>query len=101
MSKNSYYYARKTTRGRILFAAALVLGCTLGTATNAAAQTVVPRKTPDGITPPPGNSALLVGHAIGTQGYACLPTSAGGAAWNTNARPEATLFAEIFGRLVQ
>jgi hypothetical protein len=47
------------------------------------------------ITPPAGNSAFLVGHAVGTQGYVCLPTSVGAttASWTVNnARPEATLF---------
>ena len=40
-------------------------------------------------------------HAFGTQGYTCLPTSTGGTAWNPTARPEATLFANLFGHLVQ
>jgi len=53
--------------------------------------------TPAAITPPAGNSAFLVGHAVGTQGYICLPTSTG-ASWTVNgARPEATLFTNIFG----
>src|SRR5207237_8406488 len=45
--------------------------------------------------------AFLVGHAQGTQGYVCLPTSTG-ASWTVNgARPEATLFTTIFGQAVQ
>jgi Protein of unknown function (DUF3455) len=57
--------------------------------------------TPVAITPPAGNSAFLVGHAVGTQGYVCLPTSAA-ASWTVNAaRPEATLFTNIFGEAVQ
>jgi hypothetical protein len=57
--------------------------------------------TPAAITPPAGNSAFLVGHALGTQGYVCLPTSTG-ASWTVNAaRPEATLFTNIFGEAVQ
>ncbi len=53
------------------------------------------------ITPPVGNSAYLVGHAAGTQGYVCLPTSTG-ASWTVNAaRPEATLFTSIFGAAFQ
>lgn len=101
MSKNHYQQARKTARVRSLFAAALVLGCALGTVTNAAAQDVTPPNTPVTITPQAGNTAFLVGHAFGTQGYTCLPTTAGGTAWNTNARPEATLFTDLFGRPVQ
>jgi len=58
--------------------------------------------TPEAITPPAGNSAFLLGHGIGTQGYVCLPTNAGGASWTVNgARPEATLFTHIFGEAVQ
>jgi hypothetical protein len=57
--------------------------------------------TPASITPPAGNSAFLVGHAVGTQGYVCLPTSTG-ASWTViAARPEATLFTNIFGEAVQ
>ena len=54
--------------------------------------------TPIIITPPEGNTAFLVGHAIGTQGYVCLPIANGGASWTVNAaRPEATLFTSFFG----
>jgi hypothetical protein len=57
--------------------------------------------TPAAITSPAGNSAFLVGHAVGTQGYLCLLTSTG-ASWTVNAaRPEATLFTNIFGEPVQ
>jgi hypothetical protein len=100
MSTNPFQQARKIARVRRLFAAALVLGCALGTVTNAAAQKIASPKTPDGITPV-GNTAFLEGHAFGTQGYTCLPTSDGGTAWNTNARPEATLFVDFFGKQVQ
>jgi len=54
------------------------------------------------IPPPAGNSAFLLGHGVGTQGYVCLPTGVGGASWTVNgARPEATLFTHIFGEAVQ
>jgi Protein of unknown function (DUF3455) len=57
--------------------------------------------TPVAIAPPAGNSAFLVGHAVGTQGYVCLPTSTG-ASWTvSNARPEATLFTNLLGEGVQ
>jgi hypothetical protein len=56
--------------------------------------------TPTTITPPVGNSAFLVGHAVGTQGYICLP-AATGASWTVNGRPQATLFTDIFGEAVQ
>jgi hypothetical protein len=58
--------------------------------------------TPERITPGVGNSAFLLGHAFGTQGYVCLPNPAGGVSWTVNnARPEATLFTNIFGEAVQ
>ena len=101
MSNSPLQQIRKIARARRLFAAALVLGCALGTVTNAAAQKIASPKTPDGITPKEGNTAFLEGHAFGTQGYTCLPTSDGGTAWNTNARPEATLFVDFFGKQVQ
>ena len=57
--------------------------------------------TPTAITPPAGNSLFLVTRGVGTQGYVCLPKD-GGASWTVNgARPEATLFANIFGEPVQ
>jgi hypothetical protein len=57
--------------------------------------------TPAAITPPAGNSAFLLGHAVGTQGYVCLPTSTS-ASWTVNnARPEATVFTNIFGEAIQ
>jgi len=56
---------------------------------------------PVALTPPAGNSEYLLGHATGTQGYVCLPTATG-ASWTVNgARPEATLFTNIFGEPVQ
>jgi hypothetical protein len=99
MNHNADQVTKKMAPVRRLFAAALVLGGALSTATNAAAQYITPPTTPAIITPPAGNSAFLLGHAVGTQGYVCLPTSAG-ASWTVNnARPEATLF--IFGQDVQ
>src|SRR6266567_2063943 len=93
---------KNTTRVRSLFLAALVLASALGTVATAAAQNVNPPATRDAITPPQGNTAFLVGHAFGSQGYTCLPTSTGGTSWTINpARPEATLFASFFGQPVQ
>jgi Protein of unknown function (DUF3455) len=92
--------ANNTARVRTLFVAALVLACAFGTVTHAAAQITVPT-VPDEIAVPAGNSPYLVGHAFGSQGYTCLPTSTGGAAWNPTARPEATLFTDLFGQQFQ
>jgi len=104
MSTNFSQSIKNTVRGRRLFTAALVLGSALSLVSNGAAQRVTPPPTPTLITPEAGNSAFLVGHAFGTQGYICLPTAPGAstAAWNSNnARPEATLFTKVFGQDVQ
>jgi uncharacterized protein DUF3455 len=102
MNCNPDRQREKTVQVRRLFVATLVLGCAFSTATNAAAQKVTPPTTPAAITPPPSNSAFLEGHALGTQGYVCLPTSTGAASWTVNnARPEATLFESSSGKDVQ
>ena len=93
---------KRNARVRLLFVAALVLVFAFGTVTHAAAENVTPPPTPPTITPPAGNFAFLEGHAQGTQGYVCLPTSTGGFSWTINAaRPEATLFTKFFGQDVQ
>jgi hypothetical protein len=91
---------QKTIQVRSLFAFALVLACAFGTVSHVAAQ-VTPPPTPDTIAVPTGNSAFLVGHASGSQGYTCLPTNTGGTAWSPSARPEATLFTDLFGQPFQ
>ena len=100
MSSKFNQQASKNAPARILFATALVLACAFGTVNLASAQ-VTPPTTPDTIAVPAGNSAYLVGHAFGSQGYTCLPTSTGGTAWNPTARPEATLFTDLFGQQFQ
>jgi len=99
MNANFYKQADKLKRLRTMSVVTLVLTCAF--VTSAAAQHIPSPTTPTDITPPVGNSAFLVGHAFGTQGYTCLPTSTGGTAWNPTARPEATLFANFLGHLVQ
>jgi hypothetical protein len=96
--------SKKPLRDRTRLVAALVLGSLFGTVNYAAAQTVTPPPTPVLITPDAGNTAFLLGRAVGTQGYVCLPTSPGAstASWTINpARPEATLFTKFFGQDVQ
>jgi hypothetical protein len=95
---------RNTTRLRTLSVAALALGCAFIMVPGAGAQSLTPPATPTGITPPAGNSLFWVGHALGTQGYVCLPTAEGAstASWTAKgARPEATLFQTIFGQTFQ
>lgn len=94
------HLSRKAAAVHRLCAATLVLGCAFGMS----AQEFASPSTPTLITPPRGNSAFMVGHAIGTQGYICLPTSVGAstASWNAKpARPEATLFQSFFGQNFQ
>ena len=101
MNYNVNQQTKTTARVRRLYMAALVLACAFGTVTNAAAQKITSPTTPTLITPPAGNSAFLLGHAVGTQGYVCLPKGAG-ASWTVNnARPEATLFTSFFGQEFQ
>jgi hypothetical protein len=101
MSYNLNQQLKKTARVRRLLVAALALGCAFGTVTNAAAQKIASPTTPPLITPPAGNSAFLLGHGVGTQGYVCLPKGAGFSWTVNNARPEATLFTNLFGQDVQ
>jgi len=103
MSCNLDQQTKKIARVRYMFVAVLVLGCAFGTVTTAAAQNVTVPPTPTDITVPEGNTAFLVGHAQGSQGYVCLPDpNTGGTSWTINAaRPEATLFTKLFGQDVQ
>jgi hypothetical protein len=104
MSINLGQLTRKITRVHSLFVAFLVLPSLFAPLTRAEAQRITPPATPGAITPPDGNSAFFLGHAVGTQGYVCLPTSAGAstASWTVNAsRPEATLFVNVYGRYVE
>ena len=97
MNYNLGRQTRKTALVRSLLVAALVFACAFGTVSTAAAQKVTPPAAPAKITPPAGNTAFLVGHALGTQGYVCLPKGTG-ASWTvTGARPEATLFEGLAG----
>jgi len=104
MSYNVDQQNGKRTRLCGLLATALALGCTFAAVSNAQGQRLTPPDTSTTITPPVGNSLFLVGHATGTQGYVCLPTSTGAstASWTVkNARPEATLFVRVFGQDIQ
>lgn len=87
----------------------ITIACAMGAVNYAAAQTAryaggddalksASPSTPTVITPPAGNKAFLLGRAVGTQGYTCLPAGMG-ASWTVNnSRPEATLFTTLFGK---
>jgi|SRR4051812_33950757 len=100
MNNNLQNKPGNTAQHRKLMAALLVLGSTCATVTIVQAQNITTPATPAIITPRSGNSAFAIGHAKGTQGYVCLPTSVGAstASWTVrSARPEATLFQNFLG----
>lgn len=99
MNFNLGKQTKKTAPVRHLVAV-IAMTFAIGAVTHAAAQ-VTPPITPSTIAVPEGNTAYLVGHAFGSQGYTCLPTSDGGTAWNPTARPEATLFTDLLGQQFQ
>jgi len=75
---------------------ALLVGMTTSPAV--AGQVTPP---PNTIPPPPGNTAFLLGHGVGTQGYVCLPSDTG-TSWSVNpSRPQATLSITLFGTFSQ
>ena len=53
------------------------------------------------LTPQQGNSEFLATRGVGTQGYVCLPSGSGASWIVNNARPEATLFTNLFGAAFQ
>jgi hypothetical protein len=82
----------QTTRGAaVLACATLTLAATVAPLEARDRDHVSPPPVPAAIEVPAGNEAVLVGHAMGTQNYVCLP-SATGFAW-TLFTPQATLFA--------
>jgi hypothetical protein len=98
----------QSSRSGVLAALALA-ACSIASAQDmpqdkkdeAAYSVLAIQPTTSTLTPLPGNSEFLVGHAFGTQGYVCLPSGTG-ASWTVNnARPEATLFTTLFGPPVQ
>jgi hypothetical protein len=56
----------------------------------AMATNIKPPKVPDALAVPAGRKAFLIGHAVGTQNYICLPDGAG-AKWVLFG-PQATVF---------
>jgi hypothetical protein len=56
----------------------------------AMATNIKPPKVPDTLAVPAGSKAFLIGHAVGTQNYICLPDGAG-AKWVLFG-PQATVF---------
>jgi Protein of unknown function (DUF3455) len=78
-------------------AAALAVALTASLPQAAQASQITPPPVPFKLQVPEGSVPFLVGHAVGTQNYICLPSTAG-FAW-TLFTPQATLFSDHFKQL--
>jgi hypothetical protein len=74
----------------LFIAATLAIAAPLAATATNAHQQVDPPEVPDTIAVPAGSKAFLIGHAVGTQNYVCLPDGAG-AKWVLFG-PQATVF---------
>ena len=92
MERNASEHQLQGRMSNVL-AAALGMALTMSLAPVAGAGPMTPPQVPSNIVAPAGNKAFLLGHAIGTQNYICVPsaTSASGVAWKLFT-PQATLF---------
>ena len=81
----------------ILLAAVVVLAFTIPSAGTAYADDTTPPAVPTNIQVPAGNKLFLVGHAVGTQNYVCVPSGTG--VRFVLFTPEATLFDDEGGQL--
>ena len=87
--------AKGQTTGRIglgVCATAVAVAFAVALPQAAYADDVTPPPVPGDIAVPAGNRPFLVGHAVGTQNYVCLPSSTGVAF--TLFTPEATLLSD-------
>src|ERR1043166_7017711 len=82
-------------------ATTLAMAFTVSLSQPARAAVVTPPPVPANIKVPAGNTAFLVGHAVGTQNYICLPSasSPSGVAYALFT-PEATLFNDDDGQVI-
>ena len=77
--KNRSTYENRSARSilRSACATACAAALALSVAQVAHAHQVIPPVVPGGLDVPAGNKAFLVGHAVGTQNYICLPAGTG------------------------
>ncbi len=96
-----YYRSLKSklfsTTGRlsiasVVFTAVAIMAFTIPAAGTAYADDTIPPPVPGNIQVPAGNKLFLVGHAVGTQNYVCVPSGAG--VRFALFTPQATLFDE-------
>jgi hypothetical protein len=78
--------------------AALALAFAVAQAVPAHAAEMTPPPVPDTLQVPAGNTAYLVGHAVGTQDYICQPSGTS-LAW-TFVKPQATLFDDSHEQII-
>lgn len=91
--KNCNAAENRNTRRILSNAAATTLAAAFAALVSQPTQAdVTPPPVPASIQVPAGNTAFRLGHAVGTQNYACLPTD-NGVAWALYT-PQATLFDE-------
>jgi hypothetical protein len=76
----------------LMLAGAIGMAFAAPSAGPAYADTLTPPPVPDNIQVPAGNKLFLVGHAVGTQNYVCVPSGTG--VRFVLFTPEATLFDE-------
>src|SRR5262245_3649894 len=96
--KNTNTNVRSNALAALLVAGAVALGTTPASAAAARHRHVTPPPVPGNLEVEEGNEAFLVGHAIGTQNYVCLPSGAS-FAW-TLFTPEATLFDDNYRQII-
>ena len=82
----------------LVLAGVAALAFALPSAAPAYADTLTPPPVPDNIQVPAGNKLFLVGHAVGTQNYICVPSGTG--VRFVLFTPEATLFDEEGEQLI-
>ena len=92
-----------STIGRLSAASLVLAGVaamafTVPSPAPAYADSLTPPPVPDNIQVPAGNKLFLVGHAVGTQNYICVPSSTG--MRYVLFTPEATLFDEEGEQLI-
>jgi hypothetical protein len=92
--KNCNTPENQSARRTLLIASATALAVTFTVALPqpAHADHVTPPPVPTNLQVQPGNKAFLVGHAVGTQNYVCLPS--GGGFKFVLFTPQATLFTD-------
>jgi hypothetical protein len=90
--KNRNASDNRNTRRLVSSAAVSTLAIACSALLSQPAQAVTPPTVPASIQVPAGNTAYRLGHAVGTQNYACVPTD-NGVVWALYT-PQATLFDE-------